>query len=80
MKRRLRHTAVVAASLVPLLAQAHPGHDGPHDFEWDFVHLANHPLATFLGAVVLGAGVWAVWRVMGRPKDRGEPVTSESRR
>jgi hydrogenase/urease accessory protein HupE len=57
--RRVRATAVSAVLLaVPSLALAHPGHDGDHGLTWDFSHLAAHPLATALGALVLVGAVW----------------------
>ena len=55
---RLHSVMLVAAFAVPALAHAHPGHDGDHDFVWDFDHLASHPLATILCVMVLTVGVW----------------------
>jgi len=56
---RLRSALVAAALVVPVLARAHPGHDG-HDFGWDFGTGFTHPL---LGwdhlAAMLAVGLWA---------------------
>jgi len=55
---RLRPLLFATAFALPALAHAHPGHDGDHDFGWDFDHLAAHPLATLLCVMVLTVGVW----------------------
>ena len=55
---RLSSLLVATAFALPALAQAHPGHDGDHDFVWDFDHLAAHPLATVLWVMVLTVGIW----------------------
>lgn len=64
MKNVLARPLVIAALLLPVLAHAHPGHDGDHDFEWDFDHLASHPWATIACIVcVVGLG-WGAWRML----------------
>jgi len=57
---RLRTLLVAAAFAFPAFAQAHPGHDGDHDFVWDFAHLAAHPLATLGCVSLLVAAGWGV--------------------
>ncbi len=43
----------------PVLAHAHPGHDG-HDFGWDFRHGLTHPLTGWDHLLaLLAVGVWA---------------------
>jgi len=59
MKRsRLTQLLITAAFIVPAMAHAHPGHDGDHDFVWDFGHFASHPLATIAGGALLGTALW----------------------
>lgn len=58
--------SLVLLTVLPAAALAHPGHDGPHDFEWDLGHLATHPLATFAGLAFLAAAGWAVARSLRR--------------
>ena len=65
---RLRSLLIATAFAVPALAYAHPGHDGDHDFVWDFEHVTSHPLATILCLSVLAAGGWAVWRLVKSAK------------
>lgn len=63
--------------LAPALALAHPGHDGPHDFEWDFGHLADHPLATAAGVailVALGVCIRLYWRSNRREQPKAERI------
>ena len=62
--RNLFRSSVFAAStvLLPLVAQAHPGHDD-HEFTWDFSHLAAHPSATLGCVAVVAAAGAIVWRV-----------------
>ena len=55
---RLHYLLTAAAFALPALAHAHPGHDGDHDFVWDYTHLTAHPLATLLCGMVLTVGVW----------------------
>ncbi len=49
----------LGAFALPLLAQAHPGHDG-HELTWDFASGAAHPLSGWdhLSAMV-AVGLWA---------------------
>lgn len=61
---RLRALSLAAALCLPVLAHAHPGHDGDHDFVWDFSHLIAHPLATLAGLSLLAAAGWGVWRLL----------------
>lgn len=51
---------VLASLVLPLIAQAHPGHDGDHELIWDFEHLSSHPLATILSFGILVAAIWGV--------------------
>jgi hydrogenase/urease accessory protein HupE len=55
-----RRLSILALFAAPLLAHAHPGHDGDHDFVWDFEHVASHPFATLLCLGVAGAAIWGV--------------------
>jgi hydrogenase/urease accessory protein HupE len=64
MKNALTRPLALVALLLPVLAHAHPGHDGDHDFEWDFDHLVNHPWATVTCVVcVVGIGL-VCWRLL----------------
>ncbi len=57
MPRRL--SVALAAVLMPLVAQAHPGHPG-HDFEWDFSAGFAHPLSGLDHLLaMLAVGLWA---------------------
>lgn len=49
---------------LPVLAHAHPGHDGDHDFVWDFGHLAQNPLASIVCFSLLVAAGWSGWKVV----------------
>ncbi len=70
---RLLPLSFAAALLCPVLAHAHPGHDGDHDFVWDFGHLIENPLATIACVSLLIAAGWGVWRlVKSRPAARTE--------
>jgi hypothetical protein len=77
---RLRPLLVAAALALPVLAQAHPGHDGDHDFVWDFEHLASHPLATIACVSVLIAAGWGVWRLLKSGTTQTSPLRKEPRR
>ena len=57
---KINRCLATAALSLPLIAHAHPGHDGDHDFVWDFAHLTGHPLATLLGFGMLVAAIWGV--------------------
>lgn len=59
---RLSALLATAALVAPLTALAHPGHDGDHDFTWEFSHLVAHPIATLACLAVLAAASWAIWR------------------
>jgi hydrogenase/urease accessory protein HupE len=59
-----RRIALVLGLVAPLVAFAHPGHDGDHGLTWDFGHLAGHPLATLACLTVLGAAGWLGWRLI----------------
>jgi len=72
---RLRFLLLAPALALPLLAHAHPGHDGDHDFVWDFEHITSHPLATILCLSILAAGGWAVWRLLkSRQAGKSQPA------
>jgi hypothetical protein len=60
MKNSARRLALLATifSALASLARAHPGHDGGHELTWDLSHLAAHPAATALWALVLAAAAW----------------------
>lgn len=66
-----RSLLLAALFALPVLAHAHPGHDGDHDLVWDFGHLAAHPLAT-IGYVALvvaaGFGIRAFVASLRSPK------------
>jgi hypothetical protein len=66
MKFRAALTTVLLAA--PVVARAHPGHDGGHDLEWDFGHFASHPLATLACFALVAAAGWAAWRLWRAPK------------
>lgn len=53
----------LAVFTLPVLAHAHPGHEG-QELTWNFDHLAAHPVATLLCFGVLALGGWASWRLM----------------
>ena len=78
MKLR-RPLLLIALFAVPALAFAHPGHDGDHDFGWDFEHLVTHPVATLACAVVIGAAGWALWRLLKSPSEKTQSVTRDRR-
>lgn len=66
--------------LAPVLAHAHPGHDGDHDFVWDFDHFFSHPLATILCVAVVAAGGWAVWRLLKSSRQNRSSESQVTRR
>jgi hydrogenase/urease accessory protein HupE len=61
---RLRALSLAAALCLPVLAHAHPGHDGDHDFVWDFGHLVQNPFATIACLSLLVAAGWGVRKLM----------------
>jgi len=65
---RLRYILLTGLFAAPALAVAHPGHDGDHDFVWDFGHFVSHPLATVMGVAVIAAAGWLTWRLLRTPK------------
>jgi hypothetical protein len=71
-----RRLLTTAALLAPVLASAHPGHDGGHDLEWDTDHFAAHPVATILCVSVLAAGLWVVTQLIRSRRAKDEPVSS----
>ncbi|HWA27163.1 MAG TPA: hypothetical protein VG734_16020 [Lacunisphaera sp.] len=58
---RFRSQLIAAVLAFPVLAQAHPGHDGDHGLVWDFGHLAAHPLATAACLGLIAAAGWGAW-------------------
>lgn len=62
MKAPRLFTLASLALAAPAALLAHPGHDGDHDFTWDFSHLLAHPFATFFCALVLGVSIYALVR------------------
>lgn len=73
----LRLLSVVATLALPVLAHAHPGHDGDHDFVWDFGHLVENPLATLACLSLLVAAGWGVRKLL---KSRAAPKTERAKR
>jgi hypothetical protein len=68
--RSLSRFTFLVASLLPVVASAHPGHDDS-DFTWEFSHLAAHPGATALcfGSLIVSAAV--AWYFVRRlPRSR----------
>jgi hypothetical protein len=61
---RLRYFLLAGLFAIPALAHAHPGHDGEHDFEWDFGHFVSHPFATVACAALLAGAGWGAWRLI----------------
>lgn len=62
--RRLPSLLAAAAFILPVLAHAHPGHDGDHELVWDVEHFLRHPLASIACAALVIAAGWAVWRLL----------------
>jgi len=74
MPSRLLRPLGLTVLLLPTLALAHPGHDGPHDFEWDFGHFADHPVATVAGlglVAAIGLTAWVISRNRRAAASRG---------
>lgn len=56
---RLSKFAALLA-LLPVVASAHPGHDGGHDLTWDFTSGFSHPLFGLDHLLaMIAVGVWA---------------------
>jgi len=73
MKSSRLHALLLAAVFAaPAIAHAHPGHDGDHDFVWDFGHFVTHPLATIACVAVLAAAGWGVWRLLKGPAAKSQ--------
>ena len=66
MKTSLCRWLTVVALFAAPLAQAHPGNEGPQDFELGFDRLASYPVATMLCLAVLSFGGWMVWEYVSR--------------
>ena len=77
---RLRYVLLAGLFAAPTLAHAHPGHDGDHDFVWDFGHFVTHPFATLAGVALLaGAGLLA-WRLLKSPRAAAVKSSTADRR
>jgi hypothetical protein len=72
MKAPRRYALTSLALAAPAALLAHPGHDGDHDFTWDFSHLVAHPVATLLCAAVLGTAIYAVVRATRSHRSKRE--------
>jgi hypothetical protein len=77
---RLRYLLLAGLFAAPALAHAHPGHDGDHEFVWDFGHLASHPFATLACAALIACTGVLVWRLIKSPKAEGAKSASTARR
>jgi len=77
---RLRFALLAGLLAFPALAHAHPGHDGDHEFVWDFEHLATHPIATLAYVAIAGVAGWLLWRSLKSPKAEGKKPSSTNRR
>jgi len=77
---RLRYVLLAGLFAAPALARAHPGHDGDHDFAWDFGHLVSHPFATLAGAALIASAGVLVWRLLKAPKAEGAKSSAIDRR
>jgi len=77
---KLTRLLAASSSALPLIAQAHPGHDGDHDLVWDFDHLASHPLGTLLCLGLLVAAFWGVRQLLTARREKAgacQPRRSE---
>lgn len=77
MKSPRRLSLALVTLALPVLAQAHPGHDGDHDFVWDFEHLADNPLATIACLSLLVSAGWCVRYLL---KSRQSAKTERAKR
>ncbi len=80
MKPTIRRLLILAVSLAPVLAHAHPGHDGDHDFVWDFEHLASHPLATIACVSLLVAAGYGLRQLIRSRHPAQAPKSSPAKR
>jgi hypothetical protein len=74
---RFRSLMIATAFTIPALAHAHPGHDGDHDFVWDFSHLASNPVATVACVALLVFAGWGIRRIFQSRPARLERVTRD---
>lgn len=75
---QLRSVSLALATLtLPVLAHAHPGHDGDHDFVWDFGHWVDNSLATIACLSLLVAAGWGGWKLV---KSRTAVKTERAKR
>ncbi len=72
MKAPRRFALASLALAAPAALLAHPGHDGDHDFTWDFSHLAAHPFATLFCAAVLATAIFAIVRATRSRRSKHE--------
>ena len=57
---KLSRFLALAVFALPVLAHAHPGHDGGHDLTWDFASGAMHPLSGWDHLLaMIAVGLWA---------------------
>ncbi len=73
---RFLSLAFVSLAL-PVLAHAHPGHDGGHVVVGDFGHLANNPHATIACLSLFVAAGWGVRYLL---KSRQSAKTERAKR
>ena len=76
----LRYVLLAGLFAAPALAHAHPGHDGDHEFVWDFDHLVSHPFATIACVALLAGAGFLVWRLLKAPKTERTKFASTDRR
>ena len=77
---RLRYFLLAGLFAAPALAHAHPGHDGDHDFVWDFGHVVSHPFATLAWAALIAGVGLLVWRLIKTLRNEGAMSASIDRR
>ncbi len=77
MKSSLPRALSTLVFFLPLFAHAHPGHDGDHDFVWDFGHLISHPFATIAIAMLVIAAGWGCRQLL---RNRPAPKSKSARR
>jgi hypothetical protein len=54
---------LVSVAALPVIAHAHPGHDG-HELTWDMRHLAAYPWATLGCFAAIGGIAWLAGRIV----------------